>query len=713
MDAVSSQTEPPAKARTDLVDIRGIAATLRRHFVPIAVVVGLVLAITLIAYLQSVPVYTASARVGIDRRVDELVTIEQGTPALATDSPAVDTEVQILRSPKVAAAVVDTLRLASRPGFGFAADQPPLPPGPARIRAIEVVRKALDVRREGTSFAITVSYSAEDPELVANIVNTAVQSYVDEQRTAKSVERDQDISLLRERLLQLRGQVIQAETAVARYRAATNLVDIEKDSTSAQQALSVLNTQLADAMAQQAAAEARLNAISRGGAGGAGEALGSAVLVDLRTRQAALNAQRADLAGRYGERHPTLANVDRQLAEVNSNISDELARIRTSVATEAQVARGRTSSIQGSIARERGALMAGNNASVRLNELARNAEAARSLYQALLARYQQSVAGQGTERSNAYIIARAVPPRAPVSPNRNAFLLGGILAALIAAALLVLLRELLENGFRTRRDVEKRLDLPVLATVPDLRSVPDGKRAAKNPSSASAFLVDHEGSVYSESYRLIRTALKLGQEGQLARSVAITSPLPREGKTTAAISLARSAALAGHKVVLVDCDLRQRASSRHMRDNAEAGLVQVLRGEASLDDALVLDTVSGAYLLPQRAGEEREYDVIASRSMKELLAKLVKRFDLVVLDTAPVLPVADARAIAAMADTVLLVVRWRKTPGPAAQMAVDQLRRAGAQLGGALLTLVDLRKQARAGAGDEVHYYHAYKKYYA
>jgi capsular exopolysaccharide synthesis family protein len=221
-------------------------------------------------------------------------------------------------------------------------------------------------------------------------------------------------------------------------------------------------------------------------------------------------------------------------------------------------------------------------------------------------------------------------------------------------------------------------------------------------------LLAHPGSVFDESFRSVRTALKIGQDGQLVRSLAISSALPDEGKTTAAICLARSAALAGLRVLLLDCDLRRRASSRTLADRLDAGLVEVLKGEVQLEQAIVRDAASGAHFLPQKPSSEPVYDLIASRAMGKLIERLEESYDLVIIDTAPVLPVAEARAVAAMADGVLLVVRWRKTPANAAKLAVDQLRREGANLSGAMLSRIDLQAAASSDLSEEAHYYRSY-----
>jgi succinoglycan biosynthesis transport protein ExoP len=692
-----------------IIDFQNILNAVRRRAIPIAITIILVLALTLVSYLLAKPQFSSTARIGIERQQEELVTATQdrGQP-LTTDSSSVDTEVAQVVSTQTLGLVVDKLKLAERPDFGGEGKSK----DDARTTAVTILGKNLSVSRDGDSYAIEVKYSSTDPVLATNIVNATVDAYFARQLGEKEGKGQREVALLATRLDSLKGDVQKADTAVARFRAATNLVDIQNDSTSAQQSLSVLSSQLASAQAEQAAAEARNSAASARSAG-AGSSIASPVLQQLRNEESRLSAQREALANRYGPAHPALTDLDRQLGEVRRQIETEVGRVRDGLTADAAVAGRRTSSIVSSIGAQQGQLLEGNAASVRLAELEREATSAKSLYEALLERYRQAMARQGTERSNAYIIARGVQPLAPDSPKKMIYAAGGFICALLAASVVAAGLEIFESGLMTRRQVERLLNLPVFASVPDLTRLDKDPIRNPNPMLSSGHLIEHPGSLYSESFRAIRTALRIGRENQTIRSIAMSSALPSEGKTTTAFSLARSAALSGQRVLLVDCDLRRQASSRQVDGTIEHGLVELLRGEATLEQAITRDSASGAFLLPQRTGGEHHYDVIASSEMKALIERLKGQFDLVILDTAPILPIADARAVASMADATLMAVRWRKTPAQAVQLALDQLSLAEANVVGVVLTMVDVKAQMRAGAGDELRYYKSYSHYYS
>jgi capsular exopolysaccharide synthesis family protein len=194
--------------------------------------------------------------------------------------------------------------------------------------------------------------------------------------------------------------------------------------------------------------------------------------------------------------------------------------------------------------------------------------------------------------------------------------------------------------------------------------------------------------------------------------VAVTSSLPGEGKTTTSICLGRASALQGARVVVVDCDLRRRTVNRVLGAEPTVGLLEVLSGESTLQEAIVVDKDTGAHFLPLAKSAFTPKDVFGTVAMDRLLTDLRARYDLVVLDTAPVLPVADTRVLAPKADAVIFLARWRKTPQHAIEAAFRLLSGTGAHMGGVALTQVDMKQQAKYGYGDAGYYYAEYKKYY-
>lgn len=702
-----------------LVDLHRIGRIIRRRLPLIAAISLLFLALATAAYLLAEPRYVATARVALERGSEQVIKVDEVVPSVAPDSASVDTEVQVLQSPELAGQVVDRLRLTADPEFhpqlakGIA-----LPAEEARQQAITLLLSRLKVEREGFSYAITIRFEAEQPQTAASVANAIAEIYVGRQVRSKSDANRRASTFLESQLDKLRGQVLSAEAAIASYRAQNQLFAASSDSSVTQQEMSGLSTQLAEARAQQAEAEARLATaraqLARGGTGDdIGEALDSPVVSQLRAQRAQLSREVAALRSRYGARHPDLKRAEESLHDTDQQIAAEVNRIVSNVTVQANAARQRTASLQGSLGQTEGKLASNNRASVRLNELERNAESAKTLYLAFLDRYKQTLAQRGLERSNAYIVARAGIPTVPASPSKLVYAVIGLVAALGASVVAVAILQLLDRGVETSEKVETRLGVASVGSIPDPSTLPEGRKLIKSGVRPADLIVQSPQSAFAEAFRRLRTSIEYDRPDMTSRVVAITSALPGEGKTTSAICLARSAALAGANVVLVDCDVRRRASSRRFGGAETAGLRNVVERKATLDEALIQDPGSGAWVLPQHPDDSGIATFTDKAAFASLVDRLRARFELVILDTPPVLPVDEARVIAAQADSVILLLRWRQTPAKAAELALRELGEVGAHVIGVSLSMVDMVAQGRSGYGDLSYYYRSYKSYYA
>lgn len=720
------------------IDLHQLLATFRRRLKLFLSVALLLFVIFLVVTIQATPIYTGAASVMIDTRTEQVTDTEAVLSGLAPGAGMVETEVEVLRSRQLAERVVSELKLEDDPEFNGALAKPdmlgqikasikralrggaPLAANAGdldaqkqREQVVDSVRSHLSIQRVGMTYVMQVGFDSPDPVKAARIANAFAENYLLEQLQAKFDATRQANEWLDTRLADLRTEVIQAEGAVEQYRSANNLLSASGE-TLTEQEISTYNTQLATVRAAQAEDEARLNTardqLARGSTGDdVGEALGSGVVQQLRARRAEISGRVADLSSRYGPRHPDMLRAQRELADIDTQIQAEIGRIVSNLEARVQVSRERTRSMQGSLAGARGTLTANNNAGVRLNELVRSAESSRTLYQALLDRFKQTSSQEGLETSDARVVSRAIIPTSPSSPNIPLNLALGLIVAFGAGAAAVILAEMLDVGLTTGEDVESKLGLPYIGSVPLVSSIAAPADRSQPPAD---YLLNKPLSAFAEAVRGLRTSVLFSRVGQTVKLVAVTSTLPGEGKTTTAVCLARSAAQAGHRVVIIDCDLRRRAVNRLLGMTPSIGLLDVLNGTAALENALVHDVPSGAYVLPLTESAFTPKDVFSSRAMDTLLQTLKDNFDLVILDTAPVLAVADTRILAAKADTVVFLTRWRSTPRKAINDSLRLLDKAGAHVSGVALVQVDMNSQARYGYGDAGYYYGAYKQYY-
>jgi exopolysaccharide transport family protein len=720
----------------DQLDLRRLFNIFRRRVRLFGAIAALVFLAAIFVTFTATPMYTATANVMLDTRQEQVVNVEAVLSGLPADSSVVDTEVEILKSRRLAERVVNALQLSQDPEFNSELAPPsvlsnikdsvlgvissakprdipddPVAQQKAQERIVDAVLGRLSVRRAGLTYVINVSFESESPTKAATIANKFAELYLLEQLEAKFDATQQANSWLNSRLEGLRQQVLSDEAAVQNYRIANNLLSAAGTNLTETE-ISNYNQSLAEARAQVAEDEARLSTarsqLSRGSTGDdLGEALSSPVIQKLREQRATVSAKVADLQGRYGERHPEMLTANRQLTDIDAQIQAEIQRIISNLEAQVQVSRQRAAAISGSLSNARGTLVGNNQAQVRLNELERTAEASRTLYESYLNRYKETSSQQGIEQSDARVVSSATIPTGQSSPKVPLNLALGLVLAMGCGLGAVVLAEMLDSGLATAEDVEHRLEVSYLGAVPLLASVAEGKMG-----SPIDYVIDKPLSSFAEAFRNLRASVIYSRLGEPVKVVAITSSLPGEGKTTTSVCLARSAAQQGLKVILVDCDLRRRSVNRLFGAEPTKGLIEVLAGEASLDEVLTTDQVTGARLLPLAKSSMTPKDVFGSAAMDRLLEELRRTYDLVILDTAPVLPVADTRVLAPKADVVVFLAHWRKTPQHAIEAAFRLLSGTGAHLAGVALTQVDMKQQAKYGYGDPGYYYAEYKKYY-
>lgn len=728
-------------SRGEGLDLHRLIALFRRRL-PLFLAVALVVMVgSIISTVRATPLYTATSSLTINTREQNVVSAEAVLSGLSAENSVVDTEIEILKSRRLAQRVVEALNLEEDPEFNPALAEPgaiqavvggvaalfgAAAPDAARdqLSAVEAqkqkekvvdnVLSRLSVRRAGLTYVMNVGFTSDNPAKAARIANTYAERYLLEQLEAKFDATRQANSWLNVRLTELRTEVQQAEAAVEQYRTANNLLSAS-GATLTEQEISTYNQQLATVRATQAEAEARLRTARAQLAAGSngedvGEALGSQVVQQLRARRAEVSGRVADLSSRYGPRHPDMLRAERELADIDAQIQAEIRRIISNLEAQVQVARERTGSMAGSLGSARGTLAANNAAGVRLNELSRNAESVRTLYQSFLNRFQETSSTEGLQESDARIVSPAAIPLRPSSPNVPLNLTMGLALAIAAGLAAVVLAIMLDTGVITAEDVEHKFGLPHLGSVPLLASVAAPEDRDETPAD---YVVKRPLASFTESVRAMRASILFSRIGHQIKVITLTSALPGEGKTTSALCLARVAAQSGVRVVLVDCDLRRRNVNRLLGFEPEAGLVEVLNRAVPLQRAMMLDEPSGAYILPLAKNSFTPRDVFGSAAMDDLVAQLRRDFDLVILDTAPVLAVSDTRLVASKADAVVFLARWRKTPEKAIAAALKILEQSGAHVAGVGLTQVDMKAQARYGYGDAGYYYADYKKYYS
>ena len=719
-----SGSEPAGTSPSGAADLHAAVRFLRRRAGPIAggAMLGLAAAGAVLAML---PVrYTGVATLMLDPRAAQVVPADAVIPALSGDQATIDGEVEVLRSRALAAEVAAATafqapaqaergRIAAMLDRLLGQETAPPPPADPAIRAADALMAGLDVRREGLTRVIMVAFTHSDPVVAAGVANAVAETYVARQVAVKAAATRAANEVLGERLEALRADVEAAEREIARFRAENGLSGAAGDTITEQQ-ISELNARLVLARAETAERAAKYRQVARlletgGAADTVADVLASPVIGQLRQQEAAVAREEAELATRYGERHPRLLKVRAERAGLAQRIRDEAGRIVANLRNELTVAQSR----EASLARSLEALSAreGQNdaAAIGLRERERAAGAARQMYEAVLARFLETREAAGTERADARILSPAAVPARPARLPVPLVLGFGGLLGLLAGIGAGAGADRLVAGFRTAAEVEAALGLPCLGGVPRIGA--RERRVAGRALPPADYLVARPLSGYAEAVRALRTALSFAGRGEGVKVVAVTSSLPEEGKTTLSVSLARSAALAGLDTLLIDADLRHPRVAATLGVMPVAGLGDYLSGETALLDALFTDAATGLRVLPVAGGMATPPDVLGTEAMTRLMAACRQTFDLVVIDTPPILPVVDARLVSAHADAVLFAIHAMKTPRATVRHALTRLG-AEAPLAGVALTRVDVRAQALYGETDTGYGYPPYTRYY-
>jgi len=705
-----NQSLPTRDPAMRAVDLPALLSMLRRRWpVMVAIAAGVALACVAVSLLLP-PRYEAVARLRISPRTQTGLEAGQQPPG-QPDNQVVDSEVSVMRSRDLAEAVARRLDLARQPAFNPALAASIAPEGrskgPVPDAVVRAVQAGLTVRREPDTYLAQIIYRARDPVQAASIANAFAEAYLDasvERRTGAAGRQSRQLDA---RLAQLGAEVEAAEARVAAFRAGAGIVSRGAAGTVTDQQVAPLSAQLATAEANAAALRARAAAAraqsATGGPEGVSEVLGSGVVADLRRQRAEVGREQAQISARYGPKHPETSRVADQIAGLDRQIDAESRRIVAGLEADAGAAAASAASLRAQLDALRTAQASDARAAVSADRLQRDADAKRTVYAQLAQAAQQSSQEQRTSEPQGALVERAVPPSRPAFPKRLLFALFGVGLGLLLGFGIVLAREVASSGVRTAEEMERSLDLPFLAALPRLSGRQLGRSGSERFSPAD-YPVHKPMSSYAEALRAVRNALTLGRE-RPPRIVAIVSSLPGEGKTSTAAALARVMALSGDRVLLVDCDIRRSHLTRMLGIVHVVSLLDVLAGSAALEDALVPDAVDGVAVLPINQPTFSPRDLFGDGAMRQLLGRLADAHDAVILDTPPLLAVAEARTLATLADAVVMVVRADATPRDAARAALNLLRGDGAPLAGGVLSMT--------GAGlDPTGYHHLYRDYH-
>ncbi|WP_028967651.1 GumC family protein [Sphingomonas phyllosphaerae] len=690
-------------------DLAGLFSRLKRHLpIILACVVGMVVVAWGISKVLPRR-YSASAQLEYTPQSPVAGAPQPQLSDLARDAK-IDAEVQTMKSLPVATRVVDQLKLDRDPELREAAKDFATDAATGKQAIAGALLTNLNAARVGTTSLFEVSYTDKNPLKAMQVANAFAQAFMAEDLASKATEFKDVDARLNGQLDELRRKVEQADAAVAAFRVRNNLLGLP-DSVTAEQEISSIRGALASARAEEAAARARSSASgSTIVGGGTNSPYSTQTMSSLRQQRAQVAARVAALQSRYGERYPALADARKELDAIDAQLSGEMRDLSRSAGNASQAAGSTAASLEASLAAAQARLTNNVRSSVELADLQRTAQNARDAYQQLLNTSTQQNAQQSIVRPDSRIAAPASLPLTPSSPNVPVLLFMGAVFGLAIGLAIAYVRERWVQGLDTVDDIETMLGVDYFNSVPTPASSIEKPRTS-DPAEATLL---HPLSAYTEAYRNLATSLSFAASSvQGGKILGITSALPKEGKTTTSTSVARVLATGGSRTLLLDTDLRRRSVSVALAPQARLGLGEVLAGTATLDEVILREEQTGLDVLPLAPTAGTSPHIFETPEFTALLAELRRRYELVVVDTAPVLAVADTRVLAHHFDALAMLVRWRSTPARAARAALHQISSVGSGVTGVALTMVNLKVQAQSGFGDPSYYADYMKDYYA
>lgn len=693
----------------DEIDLLAILATLWRG--KLWIVIAIALSALLAGYsvfVKAVPIYTASATVALEARQSSVAKLENVVSGLSTDQGTINTELGVLESRTLLGRVVTRLDLMSDPAFnprlredpgfslgqvvrvvtslwGSGADEAAGPTEEELFNSvIDRLATAVTVSNPRNSYIFQITAETTSPQKSALIANTLADVYIEDQLEVKFEKTQQATAWLSDRVAELQKTVEGSAAALKAFRTNSDLIS--------QEALEAQGLQLKDrrlrleeAQSTLAALETKLAGLEEAEKTGDPEAM---------ARQA-----RDPILTQYLE--GVRAGENEAQSRFTLRFNQALQRVRL----ELSRAKDQERVLVASIADQEQRIDEQSNELVRLQQLEREAEANRLLYEHFLTRLKETSVQEGIQQADSRLLSAAVAPKQPSSPKKMRALALAMLLGLMVGCGGVLLREMMQNTFRSAADLETATGHTVMGQIP---LIPGRSRAA-----IIDYLRGKPTSVAAEAIRNLRTSILLSNVDNPPRIVMLTSSLPGEGKTTLSISLSMNLAGMGKRVLLVEGDIRRRVFNQYFDLKQDKGLLSVIAGEAALDQVVVRHEGLGIDILIGEKSSVNAADLFSSDRFHHFVAKVREDYDVVIIDTPPVLVVPDARVIARSADAIIYSVLWDKTTKAQVAEGLKQFSTLGLDVTGLVLDRIDPKRMKRYGYGGKYgSYYGAYTKGY-
>ncbi|MBV9613756.1 MAG: polysaccharide biosynthesis tyrosine autokinase [Acidobacteriaceae bacterium] len=712
-------------------------------------ILGFVATCLLATYLISsrlTPIYEATARIDVDRRVPSGIIGQEAAQAAASDDgdQFMATQMELIQSDAVLRPVAQHFNLLERE-----AQLDKLSGDKARQKVdAPTYLKQLKVTRPINTDILRISYRSPDPRLAADVANAIAQSYLEHTFDIRVRSSTALSSFMEKQLDELKAKMERSSLALAKFERELNVINPEEKTNILSARLLQLNTEYTNAQADRVRKEAAYNAMQGGSIAAAQVSVQGQDLSKLYERLNQAKQHFADTATVYGANHSEYRKAANDLAEVQRQFEEMKRNVAERIETDYREAVTREQMLQRAVAQTKGEYDQLNSRSFEYQQLKRDADADKTLYSDLERRIREAGINAGFQNSSIRIADLARPPDKAVFPKKALNLLLAFIISSVLAVCGAILADVLDTTVRDPEQAARALETSVVGTLPTVREMrrligpmalasgssgveangndPSGgmglvrygangdprapreqKNARKSSRSGSGYAYDGISS-YEEAIRTLRHSIFLPDLERNVRSLLLTSAAPGEGKSTATIHLGIAHSEQGKRTLIIDADLRRPSIHKKLGLNGGAGLSNVLLGELNWRDALVR-TAHWPELdvLPAGTLSRRASDLVGSM-MVDILDDAAHEYDLILVDAPPLLGFAEAMQVATAVDGVVVLARAGETSRKAVARALAILNRLRANVIGLVLNEVD-----KNNSHGYYYHYSDYRKYYA
>ncbi|WP_226804187.1 polysaccharide biosynthesis tyrosine autokinase [Amylibacter sp. SFDW26] len=645
----------------------------------------------LYVFSLATPMYPAKAIIALETKTQNVVDIESVLSGEVGGSEQVNTELEVIRSRNIIKKLVSQLNLIDDLEFNDRLNESRLPNilgWSKRLFGIQGVIKteteivndvidnvinAVSVANVRQSLVFSINVKTTDPEKSALIANTLAEIYIQDALDVKFLATERAGKWLSERAAELKQELEKSELKIKQFSDGTQLINEDSLAVLSKQ-LKDMRQRVIDLKSDEAVLKAKLQAFRTAISLGDVEGI----------LQAANDTRLQTIQQRVSEGLARSFEFDARVEEISKQLNTDLLRAEQQY--EAMALSEKTFSKE---------IKAQSADLVQLQQLQREAQANSLLYESFLSRLKETTIQKGLQTPESRLLSSAVPRQAS-SPKiafvlAFSFFLGGALGAGI-----ILFREFNNNSFGTVDELESYMGISVLGAIPKIAGV--------ERKDILFFAIKNPTSVFAEAIRNLRTSILLSDLDQPPQVIMVTSSVPGEGKTTKSLTLAQNLSGLSKRVIILECDIRKRIFSEYFNIDDQVGFLSVMSGNAKLKDAILKHEEMGVDILIGEKSSINAADVFSSERFAAFIKRLRTEYDYIIIDSAPVLAVPDARIIGQYVDAIIYSVLWNSTSKTQLKQGVSMFHSVGLKIDGLVLNNIDAKEMRRRGYSDQYAY---------